>query len=290
MLPPYWKLYRLHVGRAALVAFGILTWAVFGAAAPAVAQRAEEETAAARALFAEGLELAQREEWALAADRFERTLALQDSPTVAYNLAVAWTHTGRLVAAAEHLRRVVRDETTPAGVRNLAQQRLAELEPRIARLTLEVEGSIAGIALRLDGTPVSSARIGVALPADPGRHAVEALRGGDVVARAESEIAEGTSATLRLVVPAAPIDAAAAARASEASERTAAPSGSDERGRPIATGGSTERESASLLSQWWFWASVGAVLAAGGLAAYLLLQPDDPAIVQGDLMPGVLEL
>lgn len=178
-----------------------------------------QRTALARSLFREGVELSDGERWAEAADRFRRSLALRDSPIVAFNLGTASMHTGRLVEAVELFRRASRDEDAPERLRAAARQHLGELEPRLARLTVEVTGPRETVALELDGHAVMAARIGVGAPADPGHHVLRALRGGEEVARAEVDVAERGEATLRLEVPAQPADAGVPVE--EAAERPA---------------------------------------------------------------------
>ena len=165
-----------------------------------------QRTALARSLFREGVELSDGERWAEAADRFRRSLALRDSPIVAFNLGTACMHTGRLVEAAELFRRASRDEDAPERLRAAARQHLGQLEPRLARLTVEVTGPRETVALELDGHAVMAARIGVGAPADPGHHLLRALRDGEEVARAEVDVAERGEATLRLEVPPPPAE------------------------------------------------------------------------------------
>jgi len=165
-----------------------------------------QRTALARSLFREGVELSDGERWAEAADRFRRSLAFRDSPIVAFNLGTACMHTGRLVEAAELFRRASRDEDAPERLRAAARQHLGQLEPRLARLTVEVTGPRETVALELDGHAVMAARIGVGAPADPGHHLLRALRDGEEVARAEIDVAERGAATLRLDVPPPPAE------------------------------------------------------------------------------------
>lgn len=181
-------------------------------AAPAAAQTdADTDTqadaatrATARALFDEGVALVDAAQWEPAADRFSRALALYDSTVVRFNLARVEVELGRVVEAAEHLREVIRRPDAAEDVRLAAIEMLATVEPRIARLTIHVEGRADEI--RRDGATVPAAALGVGMAADPGTHEVVALRGGEVVAREAVTLADGEAreVTLRVVAIDAP--------------------------------------------------------------------------------------
>jgi hypothetical protein len=58
--------------------------------------------------------------------------------------------------------------------RELAQQRIADIEPRLARLVVAVpSGAPTGIWAKLDGVPLAASSWGARLPIDPGRHRLE---------------------------------------------------------------------------------------------------------------------
>lgn len=178
---------------------------VFFASGAAAAQDDVERTALARSLFRQGVELSDAGRWAEAADHFRRSLSLRDSPIVEFNLATALTHTGRLVEATELFRRASRDPEAPERLRQAARQQIDALAPRLGRLTVEVEGPLGSVELRMDGDALPREGVGVAAPADPGHHVLVALRDGAEVARSEVDVAEGGAASVRLVVPPPPI-------------------------------------------------------------------------------------
>lgn len=156
------------MGRAvALLILTVLLTVHSGAAA-------QDATAssAARALFNEGVTLAEQEQWAEAAERFERAIALRDSAVIAYNLGLALEHLGRPVEAAERFRRVARDAAADATMRASATTALAEVEPQIAWVTITVEGDRLDRALRVDGHAIPDALVGAPTPVDPGTHAI----------------------------------------------------------------------------------------------------------------------
>lgn len=177
--------------------------ALVSTATPASAQD-REDTALARSLFQQGLELADAASWSEAADRFRRSLAIRDSAVVSFNLATALTHIGELVEASELLRRAARDEDAPTRLREAGRQELRRIEPRIGRLTIELEGPREGVELRLGDRPIPAAGIGVEMPVDPGEHILVATRDGQEVARTGVSIPEGGEATASLTIPPLP--------------------------------------------------------------------------------------
>src|SRR5690349_21617960 len=68
----------------------------------ALAQKSHE-TALARALFEEGVALADKGDWSAAADRFGRAYELKPTAGIAFNWSSALTKTGKLVQASELL-------------------------------------------------------------------------------------------------------------------------------------------------------------------------------------------
>lgn len=179
-----------------------LLGATTAAGSVASAQDAEllpADRATARALFSEGVERVDAQEWAQAADRFERALALYDSAVIRFNLATVYEELGRLVEASEHLRDVIRRDDADAEVRAAAAERLTAIDARIAHLTILVEGEADEVTR--DGVTVPPVALGVSTPVDPGSHAVRALREGEVVAEETVELAETASEQVVLTVP-----------------------------------------------------------------------------------------
>src|SRR5688500_8708747 len=132
---------------------GLLLWEPL----PCSAQPDAEQSAAARALFTQGVELADRQQWNEAADRFRRAYAMRPSPVIACNLAQTLVHIHQLVEATEHLRYVVRATDANRSVRAGARRMLETLQPRLATLTIRIAGHVEGAEIRLDGEVVSQA-------------------------------------------------------------------------------------------------------------------------------------
>lgn len=222
VVTPEWK--SCVLGRVSIVLLPILVaYAALGPGIPkAVAQESSvRDTAAARALFEEGVACADAGDWACAADRFERAHALRPSPVIAYNLGHALVELGRLVEGTEILGRLMRDEQVPEAVRRDAAHVTAQAEPRIGRLSVHVEGPLEALRVTVDGVELASSLIGTAAPVDPGAHEVEASRGGEVVARGRVDIAPGASGRVDLSIPPLPPEPAAGAVGVPAPEEVA---------------------------------------------------------------------
>lgn len=87
-------------------------------------------------------------------------------------LATAWLEYGDVIAAA---RRDAREDRV-----QYANDRLAELEPKLSRLTLLLapDADTPGLDIELDGAKVGRAVIGAPTPVDPGKHTVQASAPG----------------------------------------------------------------------------------------------------------------
>ena len=118
------------------------------------------EVAAARDLFRSGVEALSAEQWEDAARDFERSFALAQRPNTLLNLATAQSELGRVVAAIESYRGYLSLSDEDDDRRPAVEQAIAELEPRVAHVTLELDGFEEGDVLTLDGSalPASGCR------------------------------------------------------------------------------------------------------------------------------------
>jgi hypothetical protein len=262
-----------------------LALAVAALSAPGVAEAQRtnrQQTAAARSLFERGLQHFDAHEFPAAAEAFQRSYDLRPSPVVGYNLASALRELGRLVDATEVLRAVVHAEDAPPPVAAAAQAMLDELEPRLGRLVIRVDGPVDSVELRIDERVLSSAVVGVLVPADPGRHRIVASRDGETIAEATVSITEGRPSETTLVVPPLPEpavpDAREAARMSEGRMRGPLDQGED------------DRDDHALRRNPWLWTGVGIVVVGGVLAAVLLAtrEPKPGMPYEGTLQPGTV--
>lgn len=230
-----------------------------------------QETALARTLFQEGVALADRSDWTGAADRFERAYSLKPTPGIAFNWASALAETGALLHAQELLLRVQRDPSADVQLRHESESALAALEPRIARLRVQLQGEPSDDTVVLvDDRPWPRAAWGIASPLDPGAHTVVLRQADRDLAREHLTLRDGERRDLTLSLELAP---------EPSLDATASPSDvTSTRRRP-------------LYKSWVFWTAVGAVAAGGVVTAVVLANRAGeraPSPVMGNATPGIL--
>jgi hypothetical protein len=254
---------------------------------PAAAEDGDESAraASARELFAEGVEAADQNRWAQAADRFRRARELRDSPVIEYNLASALEHLNALIEASELLRSIAENPTADRELRASAEATLAEIEPRIARVIVHARGRVPGDRITLDDKPLEDAQIDVAVPVDPGVHVASATRADVPLDRQTLELTEGLALEVTLDIPPAPAPAPAPAPRDVALQ--AAPAVS-----PVDVAQHETETQANLTSRWWFWAGAGAVVATALFATVILTSSSSSTAVAtgGDIGPGQLHV
>lgn len=257
--------------------------------ADAAATRTEpdaQQVAMARALFEEGLRHVDAQAWALAADRFARVLALRYSAVAAYNLSLARARLGSSVLALEGLRDLLAQPALESTVREAAVALQSEQQAYVGWLTVRVHGSCSGCTVQLDDKPLPDAALGVAVPVDPGRHALALSRGQELLASTNLSVSRGARIQGNLNVPEpAGVAATELEPAAVGGDRTAVSA------PPAALAAAPAQESKrSLLTSPWFWGGVG-VLAAGVVTIGVVLSGSDAQAatpVPGNFSPGVI--
>lgn len=239
----------------------------------AVSAQAGHQASLARALFEEGVTLADQGDWEGAADRFGRAHALKPTSGIAFNWASALAATGRLSQASELLQIIVRDPSADAGLKQESERKLAAIAPRMARLKLHVHESFADSSIMVDGKAWPKPVWDVAIPVDPGAHVATGSQGDRELARVDFEVVEGELREIELSrpvpggvgVPAAPVPVPL-----ERSERPARP----------------------IYKSWVLWTAVGAVVVGGALTAVILSTKGGETRMEpptmGNTGPGVL--
>lgn len=237
----------------------------------------------ARQLFNEGLRFVENEDWSQAEDRFRRVLALRSSHVASYNLASALVHLGRLVESSELLRVVLRDPAVDSNTRDAAQQLLTEIEPRIGSLTIRITGDASNASLSVDDKPLELAAAMQAVSVDPGTHHVVLSRDGTVVA--QRDVAVGGEAPLQadVTLELAPRIAPETAVTRRQPTRRSVAIVPQSQPEPEADTG----EGDSVLTKWWLWAGVGAVVATGVIVALVAVPSgsQEAKPVTGDTKP-----
>lgn len=165
----------------------------------ALAEPTPEDRATARALAAEGYIALKNKDYELAVDRFQRAEALVHAPTLLVDLARSLVGLGRLVEAYENYQRVIREGTSPSApvpwqkAYENAVKEAAELEPRLAWITIDVYGHDSP-TVKIDGKPIAAAALGVRRAIDPGSRTIVVEAPGRLSAEKTVELDEGATA------------------------------------------------------------------------------------------------
>jgi hypothetical protein len=207
----------------------------------AAAQSDDASRAAGRQLGTEGVEAFERADYATAQVKLEKAYRVLRVPSLGLWSARALAKSGKLLEASERYREVVRLEVTEGQVavqkdaQRDAAKELADLSPRLPSVVVQVEGASAdGVAITVDGAPISSALVGERRPVNPGKHVIEAKRGQD---RALATVTVGEGESKPAVLRFSP-RAASAAAGSPPSTQTAGtsptPAPAQNEAKPIA--------------------------------------------------------
>ncbi|MBW2524122.1 MAG: hypothetical protein JRI23_08100 [Deltaproteobacteria bacterium] len=149
------------------------------------AEPTQEELAAARQLFKEGLALEKEDQWREALDRFERVAKVKLSPQVRFHVALCNEKLGNLVEAINGFE-LAEQEARAAGpkakdVAVNAPARAKELRDRVGYVRLTVTGTIRTSIILLDGRPISEALVDTDIPVEPGVHEISVDRDAETV-------------------------------------------------------------------------------------------------------------
>lgn len=166
-----------------------------------------ERKAAARAAYAEGVELQTAHDCAHALPRFETAQRLFDAPTHVLRIAQCQAEMGMLVQAQESystLSHLTLAPQAPAAFREAKEKgraELARLAPRVPslRVTTNPAGTtLTNVVVLVNGTQMPAELIGVARPLNPGRYQVKVTASPNLSGTAESELKEGQALSLEV--------------------------------------------------------------------------------------------
>jgi len=236
----------------------------------------EVELRAARQLFKDAEKDEDAGRWSDALEKLRRVGRVKLTAGIRYHEALCEEHLGQLSRALDDYTA----SETQAGVEGahdvlaLVSRRLADLGPRVPRLTIRIVPPTPDGVVTLDGSGLSSSLLNVPIPVDPGPHSVEATAKNRTPAHQSVTLRERQTATVELELPEAPASPATAAGASTSTAAPPAPSTSPPDAAvpapepappaPAPAGGAPSHTGAWL-------ATAGAVaLAGGGIAAYLV--------------------
>ena len=192
------------------------------------ATAAPRDAASADTLFQQGRDAMKRGDYAAACPKFVESQHLDPAPGTLINLADCEERQGKLASAYAHLREAL--DTLPRGDERLAlvRTKLAWLEKRTPRLTVQVaSGAPTGTLVKRGEVELSGASLGTALPVDPGTVTVVVTAPGRRPRTFEVTIGAGQSKTLSVepgeVDPTVAVGAARRRRAAGSAEDAAHP-------------------------------------------------------------------
>lgn len=254
---------RMLAGRVSLAALGTVcaVVAVCGVA------RAQEAGDLARAEQAFKQALADEQAGAFDKALVELTqagqLAHKQTPQLLFHMGVCNAKLGHLLAAREELRAAA-DSAQKEGLENVMTQskaQLADVQPRIAGITLTRPAQGTVTAVMVDGADATS-KIGSQVDVDPGAHVVHVTYADGTPQDVNVKLADGEHRDV--AIPNSPAAGAAAAPpvASVASEPSTSPS--------PAEAPASETSGGSTRTIGWILVGGGAVLVAGGVVMWIL--------------------
>jgi len=125
---------------------------------PASTAPAADGVSQARDLYAQGIELAKKSQWAEALGTFERSLSLRGHPVTLYNIGVCEWSLGRYTRARRVLARSLASSPTsdelPPSMAEEARGYLGQIERLLVHVDVELRPADAGIAV--DGRPLEA--------------------------------------------------------------------------------------------------------------------------------------
>ncbi len=210
-------------------------------ALPLPAHAAEGDSAGAEALFREGKRLMDEGRYPEACPKLAESYRLDPATGALLATALCYERAGRLASAwAAYTEAAARAKQEGSVDREeIARAKATELEPKLAKLVIELEpgATVPGLSVSRDGVAVGEGVFGMALPVDPGAHVVEAHAPGR---KAFSAHVESVGAgVVSVKIPALSSDSAPSTAPVAAPSRDVTHDGEDEPGffTPLRTTG-----------------------------------------------------
>jgi hypothetical protein len=178
-----------------------LLLALLSASSPALGQTRDPATA--EALFRQGRQAVEAQDYARACPKFAESQRLDPAVGTLMNWAACEEKLGKLASAWQRWREAI-DALPPKDDRlTYAEQRVAEIEKRLPKLVVALVGDPAAKVSR-DDVELGPASLGVALPVDPGEHVVLVRMPGH--ATNKTTVVIGEAENKRVEVSPGPID------------------------------------------------------------------------------------
>lgn len=151
--------------------------------APAVAHaQTPDELQQARELFQQGYRDEQEKRFAEALEKFRRVASVKETPAVRYRIGAALEGLGRLREARDTFRALAaasdQMKADEQDIAASATERVVDLDRRVPKLLVRVEGPPPDVRLVVDGAPVAASAQGTAIELDPGDHVIAATAPG----------------------------------------------------------------------------------------------------------------
>jgi hypothetical protein len=204
------------------------------------------DPAAAQALFQEGKRQMAQGNFAVACAKLEESQRQDAAIGTQLNLADCYEKLGHTASAWELFLEVASETKGQPAREKVARERAAALEPRLARLLINVPGADAAssdgaagraVEVKRDGVIVGRAQWGTAIPVDPGVHVLTASAAGAKPWQMSVSL-EDEGRTTTVVVPeleAAPTSTAAGASVPPAPKDEERPAQGHESGKQVST-------------------------------------------------------
>ncbi len=166
-----------------------------------------ERKAAARAAYAEGVQLQEQKDCARALPRFESAERLFDAPTHLLHIAQCQAATGRLVEAQETYATLIHlslEKGAPSAfheAQEAGRVEQAKVKPRVPTLRLDTvppAASLRGLVVQINGTQMPADLVGIARPINPGRYHVKMTATPGRAASGDIEVKEGEAKALEI--------------------------------------------------------------------------------------------
>jgi hypothetical protein len=237
------------------------------------------DPAAARTLFNEARTLMSQKKFDQACPKFEESMRLDNGIGTRFNLADCWEHTGRTASAWSLFLDVAASAKSSgqAEREKVARERATALEPRLSRLTIQVQAKDADIEVRKNDVIVGRALFGTATPVDPASYVIEARAPKKKSWKTTIAIAPGALSTT-ITVPELEKEAPPIESASAASGSANGTGAASTRSHSTEVAADTEGSSNGRRTMGWVLGGAGVVgLGVGVVFAALTKSADDRA-------------
>jgi hypothetical protein len=166
---------------------------------------AQEDKAAAEALFDEAKKLMAAKRYSEACPKFADSQRLDPGVGTLLNLGLCYKQSGQTASAWSAYREaasLARSEGQ-SDREELARQEAANLEPQLTKLVIEVPPETAGVAgleIKRDGSDIPQGLWGVAAPVDPGTRKIDVTAPNKKPLHLEAQ-AQGAGSVSKVVIP-----------------------------------------------------------------------------------------